>query len=371
MNAHPSEWEETARLLPRVERDLPADRHQLHKERLMTRIHEDLGTGTEPSTATTADTATAARPAARRNPFLRRMVLVPLTAGVLAGALATGLFVFGGAEGSGPGGGSGTSAAGPALTTRLGAADPEGAARLLDTVSLAAAESPAAPVGDGQYVYIESKSAGTVVRHVHGTTSLAGTPLHQRQVWESRDGRDGWLIEPGTTGPEGITLAGTDEQGNVPEPTLNAPSYDYLTTLPTDPDVLLAKIYKETKGMGNGPDQEAFTTIGDLLGESYPPAGLTTALYKAAAKIPGVVAVDDAVDATGRHGVAVARLDETSGQRTEWIFDPKTHVFLGERTVQAERDPDAVMPRGTVVFTTAVLTRSVVDGIKQLPGATG
>ncbi|MEU1622139.1 CU044_5270 family protein [Streptomyces sp. NPDC005722] len=365
MNAHPSEWEETARLLPRVERDLPADRHQLHKERLMTRIHEDLATGPAPSTTA------AARPAGRRNPLLRRMVLVPLTAGVLAGALATGLFVFGGAEGTGAGGGSGTTAAAPALTTRLGTADPGGAARLLDTVSLAAAESPAAPVGDGQYVYIESQSAGTNVRHVYGKTSLAGSPLHRRQVWESRDGRDGWLIEPGNTGPEGMTLAGTDEQGKVTEPYLNAPSYDYLTTLPTDPDVLLAKIYKETAGMGNGPDQEAFTTIGDLLGESYPPAELTTALYRAAAKIPGVVAVDDAVDAAGRHGVAVARLDETSGQRTEWIFDRKTHVFLGERSVQAERDPDGVMPRGTVVFTTAVMTRSVVDAVKQLPGATG
>ncbi|WP_406266505.1 CU044_5270 family protein [Actinacidiphila glaucinigra] len=363
MNAHPSEWEETARLLPRVERDLPAGRHQLHKERLMTRIHEDLAPSPEPHAA--------GRPARRRNPFLRRMVLVPLTAGVLAGALATGLFVFGGAESTGRGDGSGTSASGPVLTTRLGTADPEGAARLLDTVSLAAAASPAAPVGDGQYVYIESKSAGTNVRHVHGTTSLASSPLHRRQVWESRDGKDGWLIEPGTTGPEGMTLAGTDEHGNVPGPTLNVPSYDYLTTLPTDPDVLLAKIYKETKGMGSGPDQQAFTTIGDLLGESYPPAELTTALYKAAAKIPGVFAVDDAVDATGRHGVAVARLDETSGERTEWIFDRKTHVFLGQRTVQAERDPDGVVPRATVVFTNAVLTRSVVDNLKQLPGAAG
>ncbi|MFE0627362.1 CU044_5270 family protein [Streptomyces sp. NPDC058864] len=368
MNAHPSEWEETARLLPRVERDLPADRHQLHKERLMTRIHEDLAASPGPHTASAASVA---RPAVRRNPFLRRMVLVPVTAGVLAGALATGLFLFGGAEGTGPGGGSGTSAAGPVLTTRLGTADPEGAVRLLDTVSLAAAKSPAAPVGDGQYIYIESKSAGAAVRHVHGTTSLAGIPLHRRQAWESRDGRDGWLIEPGTTGPEGRTLAGTDEYGNVPGPTLNAPSYDYLTTLPTDPDVLLAKIYKETKGMGNDPDHQAFTTIGDLLGESYPPAGLTTALYRAAARIPGVVAVDDAVDAAGRHGVAVARLEEATGERTEWIFDRKTHVFLGERTVQAERDPYGVTPRGTVVFTNAVLTRAVVDGVKQLPGAAG
>ena len=127
------------------------------------------------------------------------------------------------------------------------------------------------------------------------------------------------------------------------EPYLNAPSYEYLAALTTDPDALLAKIYQETKGHGRSPDQEAFTTIGDLLGGSYPPAALTAALYKAAAKIPGVVtvddAVDDAVDAAGRHGVAVARLDETSGQRTEWIFDQKALTFLGERTVQVNTFP--------------------------------
>ncbi|MGW2650455.1 hypothetical protein ACWC2T_37560 [Streptomyces sp. NPDC001393] len=39
-----------------------------------------------------------------------------------------------------------------------------------------------------------------------------------------------------------------DEQGNTPKAYLNSPSYDYLAKLTTDPDALLAKIYKETRG---------------------------------------------------------------------------------------------------------------------------
>jgi hypothetical protein len=81
--------------------------------------------------------------------------------------------------------------------------------------------------------------------------------------------------------------------------------------------------------------------------------------------------VDDAVDAAGRHGVAVARLEETSGRRTEWIFDRKTHVLLGERSVQVAPDPEGFMRPGTVVHTDAVMIRAVVDGIKQTPGRQG
>ena len=69
----------------------------------------------------------------------------------------------------------------------------------------------------------------------------------------------------------------------------------------------------------------------------------------------------------------MARLDETSGQREEWIFDKKTHVFLGERSVQVKKNTgtDALMTPGTVVFTSAVIKRAIVDGIKQTPSQAG
>ncbi|MFI6447072.1 CU044_5270 family protein [Kitasatospora sp. NPDC050543] len=340
---------EIDRLLQFTERDLPAGRHQLHRERLMTQIHEDLRTSSPAS-------------AKRRNPFLRRAVLIPVAAFALAGAVVTGVHLTVTPGGSGDDSGLAT---GPLLTTQVGSAHASGAVQLLGRIALAADETSAPKAREGQYVYIESTTAGTHVRNDSGKSTVVSDKLHPRQTWRSLDGKNGWLIEPGATDAKGITLA-SDVQ-----PYLNAPSYDYLAALTTDPDALLAKIYNETKGTGSGPDQEAFTTIGDLLGESYPTSALTSALYKAAAKIPGVVTVDDAVDAAGRHGVAVARLDETSGQRTEWIFDNKTLTFLGKRTVQVNPVPGAteanLIKPGTVVHTTAITTRTIVNDIRQTP----
>ncbi|MDV5149605.1 CU044_5270 family protein [Streptomyces sp. SBC-4] len=341
--------------LPAIEeRELPPGRHQFHKERLMSQIHDDR---------LAAATTTASAPG-KRNPFLRKVFLLP-AATALAGALAVGVLVLT------PGDPSGTRddrATGPALTTRIGAVDAKGAPQLLDRISLAAAEANAPQGRAGQYVYIETRGANTYVRTDGDVRSLVSDPLRTRQTWRSPDGRDGWLIDGGT-GPEGITLSGLDEQGNVPKPHLGAPSHDYLAALPTDPDALLRKIYEETEGQGNGPDQQAFTTIGDLLIESWPSPRLSAALYRAAAKIPGVVMVDSATDAIGRKGVAIARLDETGGQRTEWIFDSKTFTFLGERTVQVEGaggDGGLIKP-GTVVSTNAIVVRAFVDDMKVTP----
>ncbi|WP_405424372.1 CU044_5270 family protein [Streptomyces erythrochromogenes] len=360
---HPAGREENPLPLPFAERELPAGRHQFHKERLMAQIHEDL--------RATADSP--ARRARSRNPFLKRSFLVPAAAFALAGVLAAGFLAYvdrGAADGTGS-----TIATGPAMTTRIGAADDgKGTPQLLDRISLAAASvGGGSKVRADQFIYIGSKTANTYVKSVGDKNTLVSEELHMRHQWNSPDGLDGWLIEPGNTGPKGMTLAGKNEKGETPTPYLNAPSYDYLAGLPTDPDVLLKKIYEETRGMGRGPDQEAFTTIGDLLRSSYPPAELTVALYRAAAKIPGVVVVDDAVDAAGRQGLAVARLDEQSGQREEWIFDRQTLAYLGERTVQVrgEAGEGGLIKPGTVVFTTAVMTRAVVDRMKEIPASVG
>ncbi|MFF0451375.1 CU044_5270 family protein [Streptomyces sp. NPDC004609] len=352
---HPAESDESALLMSRTARDLPPGRHQFHKERLMAQIHDD----TRQSEARTAAPAPGKR--TRRLRLPRPAVTLPATAAAVAGVIVAATVLSNGGEG-----GLGT---GPALTTDLGTASTDGVPQLLDRISLAAASETTRPtVKPGQFVYIESRTADTFVEIEGDDSSLASHPLHTRQVWLSSDGTEGWLIDPTVNdGPEGETLSLPDEQGNTRKADLNGPSYDYLTKLTTDPDKLLAKIYKETEGQGNSPDQQAFSTIGDLLGESYPPAELYSALFKTAAKIPGVVVVNDAVDAAGRHGIAVARLDETSGAREEWIFDRKTHVFLGERSVQVEerKEEDVVIEPGTVMHTSAIITRDVVDGMKQ------
>ncbi|MGW1951171.1 CU044_5270 family protein [Streptomyces sp. NPDC001920] len=352
----PAEGEEGAQLLSLTARDLPAGRHQFHKERLMAHIQQERRT------------QTAAPAKARRFRMPRPSITVPLVAAALAAAIAAPMVMTGGEANP-------DIASGKVLTTPVGAATTKGVPQLLDRLSRATAGTSHPNVEPGQYIYIESQSAETYLKSVGGHKSLASHELHRRQLWASPDGTKGWLIDPAVNDkPEGETLTLPDELGNTPVADLNAPSYDYLAELPTDPDALLAKIYDETDGRGNSRDQQAFTTIGDLLGESYPPAALHAALFKAAAKIPGVVVVQDAEDAVGRHGVAVARFDESSGRREEWIFDRKTHVYLGQRTVQvrAKNDgDDALFKPGTVISTSAVTGRAVVDGIKRTPSQAG
>ncbi|WP_051848654.1 CU044_5270 family protein [Streptomyces sp. NRRL WC-3725] len=336
---------ELARLLPAPgDPHLSLDRHLLLEEHLMNEIRR----------------ATPA-PAPSRRPARRVLLIgVPVSAAALAGAFAlTALTNSGGSD---------TTATTPLpVEAPIVRIEPGSTARLASTVEHIAAAASARKTpepGPGQYIYIKSKVSYLTVSHTDTDKSKTLVqPLHIREVWNSPDGKRGWLDEPGYQPKGGVTLD-SDTERNV-----NSPSYDYLKTLPTDPDALLKKIYKETEGRGNSPDQQAFTTVGDLLDEQLAPAKLNAALYRAAAKIPGVVVVEHVKDAAGREGIALAHVDQQSGDRTEWIFDRRTYAYLGSRAVQVKQ-ANGIKP-GTVLENTAVLERAVVDAQKQRPDAQG
>lgn len=245
---------------------------------------------------------------------------------------------------------------------------------LLDRIAYAAAEGERPTVRADQFVYVESKVAYAGQSAGGGAVTLP--PAHRRQVWLSADGsRPGLLREAGKPdsqlGAEAPVYT-IDRPGATPRPSasgsgpsITEPTHAYLASLPTDPDALLALIRKETRGQGQDPNQRAFTAIGDLLAENWAPPKVSAALYRAAAKIPGVTVVRSAKDAAGREGVAVART--ARGQQTQWIFDRSSHAFLGERTVLT-RAGDAG-PAGTVVGSSAVLTKAAVDRPGQTPPA--
>lgn len=297
----------------------------------------------------------------------RRLALIGAAVAVTVLAGVAGVAQFGGQDSSEAAGSPEGSV--PASVVQAGQGTAQGLNSTVALISGAASREKLPDPEPGQFVYIESQVSWlTDTQGADGKSTAYVQKLHSRQVWMSPDGRRGWLIEPGngTTSREGLTLDDDSEAAAV-RPTLGAPSYDYLKELTTDPDELLKKIYKETKGQGNGPDQQAFTTIGDLVREQVMPAELTSALYRAAAKIPGVVVVEKTADAAGRQGVAIARTDENSGDRTEWIFDSKTFSYLGERTVQM-RDRSGIKA-GTVIGHTAITKRAIVDEMKERPGA--
>ncbi|SED96766.1 CU044_5270 family protein [Streptomyces sp. Ag109_O5-10] len=341
----PLDYAELARLLPAPgDPHLSLDRHLLLEEHLMNEIQP-----------------TAAVPAPSRRPARRVLVIgVPATAATLAGA-----FAFTALTNSG--GGDPAAATPPPVAAPVVRVEPGSTAQLASTVEHIAAAATARTMpepGPGQYVYVKSEVSYLTVSHTDTDDSKAWVqPLHIREVWKSPDGKHGWLDEPGYQAKGGTTI------DSAVENSLTAPSYDYLKTLPTDPDALLKKIYKETRGQGNSPDQQAFSTVGDLLDEQLAPAKLNAALYRAAGRIPGVVVVKHAKDAAGREGIALAHVDQKTGERTEWIFDPETYAYLGSRAVQVEQ-ADGVEP-GTVTESTAVLERAVVDAQKQRPGAEG
>lgn len=354
---------ELAGLLPGPgDPELPRDRLTALEEHLMNEIqqHQARQQSEQQQQSEQSAVLFPSPPPAVERRSRRRVALIgaAVAVAVLAGAVGLGRL--------GPGRESegGAQASVPAPVVRVVPGTTQGLGNTVDRISVAAGKEQQAEPGPGQFIYIGSQVSwlSTDNNVDSGETRTWVQKLHPREVWLSPDGHKGWLIETGNgnTSKEGMGLDGDAD------PHLSAPSYDYLKTLPIDPDALLKKIYAESEGMGNGKDQEAFTVIGDLVREQMMTPELTAALYRAAAKIPGVVLVNKTKDAVGRSGIAIARVDEHSGERTEWIFDAKSFSYLGERTVQV-REANGIAA-GTVTARTAITERAVVDGMKEVPG---
>ncbi|WP_406056409.1 CU044_5270 family protein [Streptomyces sp. NBC_01077] len=249
------------------------------------------------------------------------------------------------------------------------------AVRVLSHAALAAAAAPTPDARAEGYVYVKSLVAHAGRGAAGGSATLP--PAHQREVWLSADGsRAGLLREPGaadtTLGPR-LPVYELDHRGATPRkttaeaapPSVTNPTHTYVATLPTEPDALLRLIREQTRGTGGDPEQRAFTAIGTLLAETWAPPKVTSALYEAAARIPGVTVLPSATDAAGREGVAVARA--SGGEQTQWIFDRTTSAFLGERTVLT--GTTSAGRAGTVLGVSAVLAKAAASAPGELPKA--
>ncbi|WP_215104758.1 CU044_5270 family protein [Streptomyces sp. McG3] len=253
------------------------------------------------------------------------------------------------------------------VTPRAPGAQPASRAsvRLLDRAARVAAGDPADSPRDAQFAYVN------VTGH---TTSLSETATGEMKQAREDESYEQWTSVDGSRrtvqrergGPR--TLLEAPGKGSF-----GSPTYRFLAGLPTDPEEVLAAIYRETKlnhgegsGSTTGPDQEAFVIIGDLLRMSVAPPEAAAVLYRAAARIPGVVVVPNSVDAAGRRGVAVARAHD--GERSEWIFDKGTSRLLGERTVLLK--DSAWGKAGTAVDSTAIIGSGFTDKPGERPPRT-
>ncbi|MBM7438600.1 CU044_5270 family protein [Streptomyces sp. HB132] len=345
-----AEREELARLLPvPAERDLPPGRHLHHKDTLMRLIDQD------------GDRATA------RPRLLRPAVLLPAAGLALGGVLLTTLAVTG--QGSAP--------APSASGTGSRATAPHGAAVLLDRIALAAGRSGGRTVTGDQFVYVRTLASGNE-GEFGGPVRM--TEPSEREVWMTQ--KAGPVIDEGLIHQDGsyipLVVGVPDGETPVGYPAgLSRPTYAWLASLPTDPDILLRRLTTEitrdqdsrdTPAEDRDEARDAFDAIGELLRETVMPPKTAAALYKAAARIPGVAVDPDAVDAAGRHGIGVARDDVRAGWRTAWIFDSTTLEYLGERTYLI-RDT-SMGKKGALIGVSAVLERAVVDALRERPSTT-
>ncbi|WP_369034432.1 CU044_5270 family protein [Streptomyces adonidis] len=322
------------------ERDLPPGRHRLLKEHLMTEIRHDSQRDMRHE---------GEKKAVRRNPWLRPAI----TAGAVATVAALTFVAL-------PGGADGTSATPPATPparSTTGTTTVQTATTLLENIALAA-EGTELPSGirDDQFVYIKSRLA--YMTYTNGGPGKLD-PVHDREVWLSVDGiRDG-LLEEDKEGHEHQVLGYEGDLFERPK-TPSATSYRSLSKLPADPDKMFAWLYetvsKEVDDEQPDKDYRAFVLFGDLIRETLMPPKVSAALYRAAAKIPGVEVVPDVKDTEGRTGIAVTRTG-ADGEEQQLIFDRKTYTFLGER----------VLRDGELVGSSAILERAVVDRTGQRP----
>jgi hypothetical protein len=243
---------------------------------------------------------------------------------------------------------------------------------------------PADAAHNGQWVYVKTQGRYSAQsgpaplvpkRSGHGPVPAmspgpAGPPeaagplgaLQQREVWMPVDPKS--AVRPLIRDEHGDSEIFGAPGGAISQ--AEQGSYRAILSLPTDPDTLLKLITAERRAdKGNPPakmlNQLVFTAINDILGESIVPPKIAAALYRAAAKISGMTVIPDIADASGRHGVGIALVDDRSVRET-MIFDKKTYAYLGFTSALSKNT-------GQVLSVTAVQARAIVDQRGHAPTA--
>ncbi|AWS43298.1 hypothetical protein DKM19_19865 [Streptosporangium sp. 'caverna'] len=188
---------------------------------------------------------------------------------------------------------------------------------------------------------------GSPLDGVVSSEHLAPKPFPGEPLPAEARRREGGIAEPSK--PTGYDI----------RPDYRRTDYAHLSRLPTDPAGMREHLYR---GLEQDPlaDYTAWGNVGSMITQAYMPSAQRAALFRAAGTIPGVETVDEAEDAAGRRGVAVAMVNKFGGVRHEYIFDSTTYLYLGERVVVVDA-ATAGAPEGTLLTSTAQLKVEVVD----------
>ncbi|MEV4573831.1 CU044_5270 family protein [Nonomuraea jabiensis] len=288
---------------------------------------------------------------------VRRVVLV----GAMAVTLTAGILVTE----------VGLGGSAPRTPGHLLAAPPADAKALLTLAARAAAGRPDTVPSRGQYVHTKTFAQRSLYTKDEAGALQYTRVLVNEERWEAADVGKPWLSREqalSATGPAPRRFWDRGVQDVLYESSgcPGRPAYARLGAWPTDPAQVRAKIVADT---GEEP-LRIWTSLQGLIRESVVRPSLGAALYQVAAGLDGIVLIRDAVDVSGRPGLAVA-MDEGDGRRSELIFDRQTYRYLGERTVITEANK-VKLPEGEyfekkgAVNGVAVLAADLVPGLPEV-----
>ncbi|MET8468708.1 CU044_5270 family protein [Streptomyces sp. NPDC004856] len=313
----PEEYRELAGLLPAPARpELGQDRHRVLREHMMEHITREATRSAEPDDRATPS-LTPLPPPERR--FRRLAAPLALVVVVTAGAVVVDQ-VRDGAGGAG--------------TQQVTVAERREAERLLNRIAGAAGRRPADTVRDDQYIYTRSQGDSSVlggpdrlVRDREG--DIVGAAPYEGPVvseqWDPVDGkRDGLRRYEALDARDWPEEARTQDMAMSGVPYL---TFRELRALPTDPDALLKKLYRDTKGVQSDRTEAVVEYIRVILGQATLLPDLGAALYRATARLPGVRVVRNVEDAAGRKGIGLAFAG--SRDHVTWVFDRSSLAYLG------------------------------------------
>ncbi|WP_410598768.1 CU044_5270 family protein [Amycolatopsis sp. lyj-90] len=205
-------------------------------------------------------------------------------------------------------------------------ADPEA---VLRSAAAAALKTPDTPPKPDQFVYTKTKQ-----------------PDGERESWISADGtRDGMIRRadgssfplPGCRNGQAQAYKGEEPIEGVTEPCTPRPGY--RADLPTDADAMFAYLNADHSG-----EKGDYNALGKdvlaLANENHLPPAVRAALYGAAAKVPGLRAVDHTKDAAGRPGVGITwplgpHDDPKVAKPVVIVFAADTFQYLGTNSTAA------------------------------------
>ncbi|WP_181774380.1 CU044_5270 family protein [Amycolatopsis pittospori] len=213
---------------------------------------------------------------------------------------------------------------------------------VLRNAAAAALKTPDVPPRPGQFVYTKTKQ-----------------PDGERESWLSADGtRDGMIKMadgssfpvPGCRNGRAQVYKGEEPVKGVTEPCTPRPVH--RADLPTDADAMFAYLNADRSGQ-KGDFNAMGKDVLALANESFLSPEVRAALYGAAAKVPGLRAVEHAEDAAGRPGVGITwplgpHADLKVAKPVVIVFSADTFSYLGTNS-------------------TAVTASGVVDAVGQRP----